>query len=282
MIDNYKWRKIKKNDIERAQELLISIEDDYVSACAKFLACDKLKDAIWVMSGKNNKIAGLVINYKSTILPVLCGMKEMPNFDFIKNIMRTKNIHSIQGLKNEVKILESEIEKTGRLPADIIDYDLMNLDKLPEDACRNAGLSNLVLRVPNMTDIDEMAPLQAAYEIEEVLPKGSVFNPAASRVNITSLIAGGNILAAEVDGHLAGKINVNAVSFTRYQVGGVYVDPQYRGKGIAKRMAAEFIKTLTAGGKGVTLFVKKTNDAARRLYSALGFKKLKDYRISYY
>jgi len=285
MSDHYKWRKIKKNDIDSARGMLACIEDNYVSACAKFLNCEISKDPIWILSSKEEKFAGFVINSKSTILPVFRGRKEIPNPDFLKGLMRAKLIHSVQGLKDEVQILEGLIEKTGRLPADIIDYDLMNLKKIPEGGGGKSKLPdcpNLVLRTPGMTDVDEMTPLQAAYELEEVIPKGSSFNPAASRVNIANLIAGGRILAAEVDGRLVGKINVNAVSFTRYQVGGVYVEPKYRGRGIAKKMAAQFITSLINDGKGVTLFVKKTNDAARRLYSGLGFSKSKDYRITYY
>jgi predicted GNAT family acetyltransferase len=127
-----------------------------------------------------------------------------------------------------------------------------------------------------------MAALQAAYEQEEVVPRGSTFSPAASRVNIANIIVNGQTLAAELDGRLVGKINISAVSFTRYQVGGVYVHPDFRGLGIARRMATEFIGPLVAQGRGVTLFVKKSNLAARRLYSGLGFSVRGDYRISYY
>jgi len=280
MNERFKWRKLKKNDIERVNEMLIRNEKDYVSACAKFIAYKNSNDPVWILGGTNN-ISGLIINSKSTLLPVLCDNIEMPRPDFLKNLMRSKKIHSVQGLKDEVKILEEEIEKSGKLPSDIIDYELMSLDKMPEGEGIKTD-SNLVLRIPQMSDINEMAVLQAAYEKEEVLPKGSSFNPDASRFHTANLISGGRILAAEVDGRLAGKINVNAVSFTRYQVGGVYVDPQYRGRGIAKRMAYEFIASLIKEGKDVTLFVKKNNESARRLYGALGFQKSKDYRIAYY
>jgi len=281
MNELYKWRKIKKKDIKAAQQLLVNVENEYVSACAKFIMREKFNDPIWALSAKNKEIAALIINSRSTILPVLCGVKEIPNTVFLKGLMRSKIIHSIQGLKDEVRFTEREMEKNGKLPDDIIDYDLMSLDKLPEGV-KNSGPSNLILRLPRIDDIDEMTPLQAAYEKEEVLPKGSAFNPAASKASITNLITSGKILAAEINGRLVGKINVNAVSFSRYQVGGVYVHPDYRGKGVAKRMAAEFITSLTGEGKGVTLFVKKNNNAAKQLYGALGFIKINDYRITYY
>ena len=163
-----------------------------------------------------------------------------------------------------------------------MDYDLMHLDKMPDEKSYSSGPENLVIRTARLTDLDKIAVLQAAYEHEEVLPKGSVFSCAASRLNIANIIAKGHVFAAELDGRLLGKINISSVSFTRYMVGGVYVHPDFRGKGIARRMAAEFIGSLVSLGMGVTLFVKKSNYAARKLYSALGFTVTGDYRISYY
>ena len=179
-------------------------------------------------------------------------------------------------------LFEKAMAKTGRKINDFYDYDLMSLDYYIEKKSVRLCPVNLVLRVPALTDLNAIAPLQAAYEMEEVIPTGSSFNPAASRANLTNLIVNGKVLAAEVNGRLVGKIHVNAVSFTRYQVGGVYVHPDFRGKGIARRMTAEFINSLFKECRGVTLFVKKNNLPARKLYAGLGFTVKGDYRITYY
>jgi predicted GNAT family acetyltransferase len=47
-------------------------------------------------------------------------------------------------------------------------------------------------------------------------------------------------------------------------------------------MTTEFVESLTAQGRGVSLFVKKTNTAARRVYLRIGFEIMGDYRINYY
>jgi predicted GNAT family acetyltransferase len=130
--------------------------------------------------------------------------------------------------------------------------------------------------------MEDMFLLQSGYEQEEVLPTGAVFNPAACRLSLERLIAGEHVLAAEMKGRLVGKINTSAASFSRWQIGGVYVHPGYRGQGIACRMAAEFIRTLIREGKGVSLFVKKRNAAAQAVYRRIGFRSAGDYRISYY
>jgi ribosomal protein S18 acetylase RimI-like enzyme len=137
-----------------------------------------------------------------------------------------------------------------------------------------------------MTDLDAIAALQAGYEREEVLPKGAEFSPASSRLNAANIIASLPVLAAEIDGRLVGKINVSAISFTKYQIGGVYVHPDFRGVGIGRKMTEKFMSSLSASATadcgGFTLFVKKTNTAARRLYDSLGVSVIGDYRISYY
>jgi len=259
----------------------MDIENDYVNACAKFIARKEVNTLIWVLCGKNDEIQALLINSKSNILPVLRGVK-ISALDLKKSFLPSKKIHSVQGLKNEVIVLEGELSKNGWKAKEIIDYELMSLDAPPDKRKNTPDFSNLVLRTPVMTDIDALAPLQAGYEKEEVLPKGSNFSPAASRLNLSNIIAKGQVLAAEINGRLIGKINVSGVSFTRYQVGGVYVHPEFRGMGIGRHMAYEFISSLIREGRGVTLFVRKTNTSARRLYSSLGFTAISDYRILYY
>jgi hypothetical protein len=276
----YKWRKIKSKDIPHVEDFLLDVENDNVNACARFLARVESRDSIWLLCGKKNEISALVINSKSTVIPVFCKNKEIPDLNNLKGFLQKKKIYSVQGLKDEVIILEDILYQIGRNISETFDYDLMILDRQPQR--EKLRPSNLVLRVPQMIDLDTIAPLQAAYEKEEVLPARSIFSPAASRMNIAGIIANGRLLAAQLDGQLVGKINVNAISFTRYQVGGVYVHPDFRGMGIARCMAAEFISSLISEGKGVTLFVKKNNIAARKLYLGLGFSIIGSYRITYY
>jgi len=257
------------------------MENNYVSACGRFLTRESSGASVWTLLGKKGEITALAINSRSTVIPVLCGNTDVPKPFFLKGYWRQRKIHSVQGLKEEVGVFEKVMEQIGRKTADVFDYDLMSLDTLPVQK-KYSGPLNVFLRVPQLTDLDAMAPLQAAYEQEEVLPKGSVFSALASRTNLANIIAQKQILAAEVKGRLVGKINISAVSYTRYQVGGVYVHPDFRRLGIARLMAQEFIAPLIKQGRGVTLFVKKNNLAARKLYSGLGFSTRNNYRITYY
>jgi predicted GNAT family acetyltransferase len=277
------WRKMKNrdSDIYAAEVLLRAMESKCVGACGRFLALNETKGSVWLLNEKNKNPSALLIYSRSTIIPVLCGKKEIPAPVFLKEFIKKSKIHSAQGQKEDVIVLEDKMKQMGAQASDIYDYDLMSLDRQPDQKAISSGPSNLILRVPRLIDLDAIAPLQAAYEREEVLPSGSDFSPAASRVNLANIVSKGQMLCAEIGGRIIGKININAVSFTRYQVGGVYVHPDFRGLGIARRMAYKFISSLVSEGKGVTLFVKKANTTARGLYSSLGFMYSGDYRIIY-
>jgi len=277
-----KWQKFKKENIANAEKLLRENENNYVSACSRFLSRETAKDPVWILKSKTSGIKALLINSKSILMPVFPGCKEIPSLDFLNGYIRRNNIYSIQGLTEEVKLLEEALRKKRLMAKDVIDYDLMSFD-IPSMINKSKNYpAKLELCVPVFGDVEALAPLQAGYEKEEVIPKGSVFNPLSSRINIAKIIKNGKILAAKLDGRFVGKININAVSFNRYQIGGVYVCPEYRGQGIAGKMTREFIKSLMDQGKGLTLFVKKINVAALSLYKSLGFTAHNDYRITYY
>jgi len=283
-----KWRKMKNNDgdICAVETLLRAMENNCVGACGKFLALDGTNGRVWILSEKNAGILALLIYSKSTVFPVFCKnklcKKEIPSPGFLRDYIKRKKIHSVQGRKDDAMVLEEKLKQMGTNASDAYDYDLMSLDRKPDQKCFSSGPSNLVLRKPRLVDLDALAPLQAEYEKAEVLPSGKDFSPAASRVNLANIIANGQILCAEINGRIIGKININAVSFTRSQIGGVYVHPDFRGLGIARKMTAEFAASIIETGRGVTLFVKKTNFQAQKLYAGLGFAVTGDYRITYY
>jgi ribosomal protein S18 acetylase RimI-like enzyme len=284
-----KWRKMKKQESAEVEAFLQSNERWCMNACSRFIHRSKKEDHTWLLRGENSNhtsnhvgdILALIVQSKQNLLPVLCGQKNIPAPHFLRCFFGTVPIHSLQGRKEDVLITELLLEKIGLRAAEEIDYDLMCIDHPPSDfqGARHAGL---VIRKPQAPDLNAIATLQAAYEQEEVLPLASEFNAAVSRLNIERIFSQEHMLVAEFNGTLIGKINTNAATFTRYQVGGVYVHPDYRGMGIARRMAGEFITSLTAQGRGISLFVKKSNSAARRVYQRIGFEILGDYRINYY
>jgi GNAT superfamily N-acetyltransferase len=181
-----------------------------------------------------------------------------------------------------VEIFDAALTSLGYHAKERRGYDLMALDGQPKRDSPAAGLRGLLFRKPGFTDLELLYPLQAAYEQEEVLPRGTAFNPAVCRFNLSKILAREQSLIACLGTRIVGKINTNAASFSRVQIGGVYVLPEYRSQGIGRRMTAAFVGELIKAGRGLTLFVKKDNAAAQKIYRQLGFKTIGDYRISYY
>jgi ribosomal protein S18 acetylase RimI-like enzyme len=272
-----RWQRMKKSQIAGAEELLRANERWCMNACGRFL---KGGSSIWILG--RSLPSALVIHSGQTLLPVLCDQEEVPPPRFLRGMLGGKVfLHSLQGRKDDVLVMEKALEEMGLYASEKKDYDVMCIDR-PPVSCDSAAPVNLVIRKPVPQDMDALAALHAAYEQEEVLPSASEFRPATSRQNIERIFAEEQMLVAGLDGCLIGKINTNAVGFTRYQIGGVYVHPDYRGMGIAGRMTFEFVVSLTAQGRGVSLFVKKSNIAARKVYLRIGFEIAGDYRIDYF
>jgi ribosomal protein S18 acetylase RimI-like enzyme len=271
---------MKKKEIAGTEALLRSHERWCMNACNRYINRNAEKDNVWLLKNEAGNILALIVNPKQSLLPVLGNQEHIPPPYFLRGLFGTVPIHSLQGRKEDVLIMEAALEKIGLCAAEKLDYDLMCIDRPPSGF--HTACAGLVIRKPHSADMNALAALHAAYEQEEVLPSAAEFSAAVSRLNMERIFSKEQMLVAELGGRLIGKINTNAVTFTRYQVGGVYVLPEYRGRGIARKMAGEFITSLTAQGRGISLFVKKSNPAARRVYQRIGFEILGDYRINYF
>jgi ribosomal protein S18 acetylase RimI-like enzyme len=281
MAAGLRWRKMPRRSNADVEKLLRDREPWCVSACGRFLRRRSSGDAVWTLHGRDGGIHALIVYSNRTLLPVFGGHTDIPEPEILKGLFGALPVHSIQGLADEALFLEDYLYGCGLKAIDAIDYDLMYIELPPGGNCGPAP-AGLVLRRARHGDLDALAELQAGYEQEEVLPRGAVFYPAASRRNTEKIFSSEQLLVAELDGRLVGKINTSVLSYTRFQIGGVYVLPDFRGRGIARHMTAEFVHSLIEQGRGVTLFVKKANRAAQKVYCRLGFKFLADYRISYY
>ncbi|MDR0589851.1 MAG: GNAT family N-acetyltransferase, partial [Spirochaetaceae bacterium] len=277
---NLRWDKMNPQTTEETEAFLKDRELHCVTACAKFLNRNCLKDHVWALREEGETISALLLHSGRTLFPVFDRPSHIPVPYFMSRFLKKIPIHAIQGSGDDTHMLEYALATLGYTCVDRIDYDLMTLDGPPNANALKAGPAGLIMRKPTVSDLDALYRLQAAYEREEVLPRGAVFNPAACRRSVERIINDEFILAAELNGLIVGKINTNALSFSRYQIGGVYVHPDYRGRGIAVSMGAAFARLLTGEGWGLSLFVKKRNAVARAVYCRIGFAVAGDYRIS--
>jgi len=277
-----RWRKINRDERYKAEEYLRAREKLCVSASARFLKLDGNRGHIWRLSGPEGEISALLLHSRKILLPVFNKNQNVPAPRFLNRFLGKVPIHALQGLREDTERLETLMEAQGYFASERIDYVLMSMDLSPRPEALKAGPAGLVLRSHLPEDEEALFALQSVYEQEEVLPRNADFYAPACRLNLQHILSTERVLVAELDGQVIGKINTSAQSFTRYQVGGVYVRPDCRGRGICTRMTAVFAAELLSMGRGVTLFVKKRNAAAIRAYHKAGLTSLSDYRITYY
>jgi len=283
--DKRRWRKAADKDILKVESFLKFREPYCVAACSKFLQRESTHEHIWNLTLPGGPVSAVLIHSGRSLFPVFTNVRDIPLPRFLNRFLGRVPIHAVQGLSKDTGILEEAMSHLGYAVVERRSYDLMSL----EGGLKAQGLHNRKRLPPDFTireagyeDTESLFPLQAGYDQEEVLPTGAVFNPVACRLNLSHVLGREQVLAAYVGDCAVGKINTNAASFTRIQIGGVYVLPEYRGRGIARRMTAVLSERLIAEGKKVTLFVKKENFAAQAVYRTLGFTALEDYRISYF
>jgi GNAT superfamily N-acetyltransferase len=294
-----RWKRLRRRGngsappaglLSAAETLLRERERFCVSACSRYLNNERA-DRLWVfpapVSGSRVKPAprsapqpaALLLYAKQSLYPICCGRRDIPVPHFFSRLLHLHPPHAIQGLVEETALLEEAAAGAGLEKQDQFDYNLMSLDKKPISPGIMPGLR---IYRPDFDEIDELFPLQAAYEQEEVIPAGGIFRPEISRLSLVRIIGGERILAAKLNGKIVGKINCNARSFTRFQIGGVYVHPDCRGLGIATALTAAMTESLFSEGQAATLFGKMRIAVARAVYERVGFVYTADYRISYY
>jgi len=141
-------------------------------------------------------------------------------------------------------------------------------------------------------------PLQAAYEKEEVLLDPSSYNPSITRAHLLQTLNEQIVVMASardtvephapISGPLSrspqpiAKASTNAKGIDYHQIGGVFTQRMYRGRGIGGSVVAFLLDTIFEDGRRACLFVKKDNIPALAMYRRLGFEKAGEYRIDYY
>ncbi|MHC6204395.1 GNAT family N-acetyltransferase [Breznakiellaceae bacterium SP9] len=284
------WRKVWKHTIAGnkkklacAMQFFKNHEKHCVSAWSRFLHRKDSKNRLWYLSDDNGKASAILFYSRRSLYPIYdeAACKTVPHF--LERLVKRHGVYSIQGLQAAVQLFANEAARFGVCAFEVIDYDLMLISKERFiDVPAPVNPLSLVIRTARAADIDALYPLQAAYEQEEVLPAGAEFYPPACRANLEQLLKQEQLLVACIGNTIVGKINSNAASFNYIQIGGVFVVPEHRRKGIAGHMTRAFVRKLLAQGKEITLFVKKRNCGAHRLYEKLGFTSIGTYRISYY
>ena len=126
------------------------------------------------------------------------------------------------------------------------------------------------IRRATIRDFSKLCSLHEAYEREEIGSREPFF-AASLPERIIRILRKQLAVVAIIDGTIVGKANTNARGLGIDQLGGVYVSPEARRRGLGFFMVESLASHLSSLGRGICLYVRPENEAARRLYIKLGF-----------
>lgn len=131
------------------------------------------------------------------------------------------------------------------------------------------------VRPASANDIDAVVPAAAAMFTEEIGYAPFVGSDVAYRRSVAQLIAQGRTFVLMADGRVRFKADVGALASGVAQIQGVWIDPEWRGRGLAAPCMARVVELVQgAGTPTVSLYVNDYNVAAVRAYRAAGFTRV--------
>lgn len=188
-------------------------------------------------------------------------------------------VGEFSGTQMLLKLIE---EKFSKKPTLSIDYNLMENNRF--DSKKNLlGINTqMEFSICDKNEIDRIFPIQAAYEKEEVVLTNEKFDDDSSRAKFENFVEAKAVYLGKINGVCLSKATITTRAKNYVMLGGVYTVPKYRKHGLAKALVNHICTQMDLQGKKITLFVKKENSVALRLYESCGFKTFCDYKIVYY
>jgi uncharacterized protein len=134
------------------------------------------------------------------------------------------------------------------------------------------------LRPAQLPDLDLLVTTSAAAFLEEVGIDAYARDPALFEWRTRTQIDERRSWLWEKDGRILFKAEASAWTDKAVQLQQVWVDPELRGRGYAKRGLADLCRLLLDTTPTVCLFARAENGPAIRLYETLGMRRVSSYR----
>ena len=129
-------------------------------------------------------------------------------------------------------------------------------------------------RYAALSDLDRLVPACAAMHKEEVGIDPMLRDPAGYRERVRELVERKRSIVRVEQGEIASKCEFSAVTRNAVQLMGVWSNPRFRRRGLARATLREVCGHLFRQRKAVTLFVNDFNSPAIALYESLGFARI--------
>ena len=127
-------------------------------------------------------------------------------------------------------------------------------------------------------DVERLLPACAAAHELELGIDPVARDPEGFRWRTSAQIDEGRSWVWLEDDVILFKAEASAWTPSAVQLQQVWVDPEVRGRGYGRRGLADLCRLLLASTPAVTLFVRRENTAAIRLYDAVGMRRALEYR----
>ena len=139
-------------------------------------------------------------------------------------------------------------------------------------------------RVRRVTLSQWDAYYQAAVKMytEEVGVSPLLGNPAGYRFYVRQLITSGRAFGMFEGDRVIFKADLGSVSANVSQVQGVWLDPEFRGRGMAAPAMASVVHLARSVTPTVSLYVNDYNQAARATYARVGFQTVGEFATVLY
>ena len=134
------------------------------------------------------------------------------------------------------------------------------------------------LRAATFDDLELLVPAAAAAYLEEVGIDAYERDPALFEWRTRVQVEQGRSWLWRRDGEILFKAEASAWTDRAVQLQQVWVDPELRGRGYAKRGLADLCRLLLERTPIVCLFVRPENTPALALYDSLGMRRTIAYR----
>ncbi|HZO51003.1 MAG TPA: GNAT family N-acetyltransferase [Gaiellaceae bacterium] len=134
------------------------------------------------------------------------------------------------------------------------------------------------LRPATLDDLDLLVPACAASHLEELGVDPLRRDPEGFRWRTRAQIEEGRSWIWEQEGVILFKAEASAWTPSAVQLQQVWVDPPVRRRGFAGRALRDLILLLLERTPAVTLFVRRDNVPAIRLYESIGMERVLSYR----
>jgi len=235
---------------------------------------------LWTLC-KNDSVDGVFyISRYGVALPVFEPESlDAKDLEGLKRIIRLRRerLFSIIGTEERVRLLESLLDRHA---PDSETYRIFVSGDQEID--RPSPTLHQRIQRADIRHLDDLWPLERSYQIEEVLRSGSRLNERSGRRYLASTLKEQLVFFVDIDGLPVAKAGTNARGYGFDQIGGVFVKPELRKRGLARLVMSRLLQEIFHEGRRACLFVKESNGPALRLYRGMGFKDGGPFRISYW